>query len=91
MAKITTNNSGPYKDQKGYSKVGGLLKSADTKADLESKQSRANQFSPAQNKQVQDQLDIQSGRKKVAMNEHDLPLGDQKKKKYRVGKSGAKF
>jgi hypothetical protein len=53
MAKIITNNPGKsYKETKGYSRVGGLLKSDAEKATLEKKQARLNAYSPEQTKQA---------------------------------------
>lgn len=52
MAKISANNSGPFKDKKGYSRIGGVLKSDVEKQSLEKKQTRLNAYSPAQNAQA---------------------------------------
>lgn len=75
MAKITTNNSGPFKDKNGYSKVGGLLKSTATKADLQKTQTRANKFTPEQNKQVDKALKVNTTPAKRAAINYDLPNG----------------
>ena len=59
-----------YKSQKGYSRVGGILKSEATKKDLEKRQERLNSFTPSQNKQVaqtvERNVDVESAVKKGA-------------------------
>lgn len=85
-----------YKAEKGYSKVGGLLKSKATKGEIESKQKRLNAFSAAENKQVGDAINRNAQTKQMInqgmkMNEYGLPAGDQKYKKKKVKFANPKF
>lgn len=86
-----------YKQTKGYSRVGGLLKSESTKADLEKTQARKNKFSPADTKKVAATMKInnnttQALNEGLELNEYGAPKGGQKQKKFRLSKSGnAKF
>lgn len=86
-------NKKSYKQQKGYSRVGGLLKSDSTKADLEKTQARKNKFSAADNKRVDQSMKINNDTKTalkegLELNEYGAPKGGQKFKKFRLGKKG---
>ncbi len=101
MAKITTNNTVSFKDQKGYSRVGSIFKSASTKADLASKQARANKFTPEQNIEAQKAIsrNTNTNPKESQLNskipgqqgEGGLYKEDQKAKKFTIGKARPKF
>jgi len=49
MAKLKSNN---FKQTHGFSRVGSVLKSKETKEGLQKRQVRINSFTPAMNKQV---------------------------------------
>jgi hypothetical protein len=54
--KSITGGGMSYREEKGYSRVGGAFKSKELKTDLEAKAKRANAFSADQNKQVADTM-----------------------------------
>jgi hypothetical protein len=55
MAKLKSNNS--FRKEHGYTRLGSLTKSKETKDQLQKKQARINRFTPAQNKQVADTIE----------------------------------
>jgi hypothetical protein len=87
MAKVKSNN---FKDTHGYSRVGGMFKSAETKSDLTKRKVRLNAYSPDQNKDVQETLkranDVPGALKNPEnkMGEYGQWEGAQRHKKVRL-------
>lgn len=93
--KSITGGGMSYREEKGYSRVGGAFKSKELKTDLESKAKRANAFTADQNKQVADTMqrnnDVPGALKKGAtLNDAGMYKGDQRYKKTK-GKRTARF
>jgi hypothetical protein len=87
-AMTTGGDKKSFKEEKGYSRAGGLLKSKATKSDLEKKQTRLNAFSAEQNKQVGDtvrrNVDAPGAIKDGAeLNDAGMYKGDQKYRKMK--------
>jgi hypothetical protein len=78
LKSISGNGGSSFKDTHGYSKVGGVLKSKDTKMALEKKQLRMNAFRSAAKDGTREALNEMA---KPNMRDSDIPLGDQKRYK----------
>lgn len=82
-----------HKQTKGYSRVGGLLKSKSTKEDLEKTQARMNKFSKSDTKRVAETMKIntkttQALKEGLELNEYGAPKGGQKHRKFKLNRSG---
>lgn len=87
-----------YKQTKGYSRMGGILKSASSKASLESKAKRSVAFDNATDKKKVAELNkinTQTGKavdEGLQLNDYGAPKGGQKHKKFNlVRKQKAKY